>query len=113
MDWYKSPRASDLQAFQKVVRMQQVIADGLEIIPLSYGNLLMIKLYGHTNRNAMALGDTVLDNGSYGYIIDEKSRRDQLKHTEELDTEALELSDVEEAEEFMSDSKGEGIDNSD
>ena len=60
----------------------------------------------------MALGATVLDNGSYGYIIDEKSRRDQLKHTEEVETEAVEFSDVEEAEEFMNDIKGEGSDNS-
>ena len=60
----------------------------------------------------MALGATVLDNGSYGYIIDEKYRRDQLKHTVEVETEAVEFSDVEEAEEFMNDIKGEGSDNS-
>ena len=48
---------------QTVVRMQQGIAEDMNIIDISDGNTIPVRLDGRTKRNAMALGAMRLADG--------------------------------------------------
>ena len=78
-----------MQAWQTVAKIQKLVAAGMEIIAVSYGNPLLIILSGCTNRNAMAMGSMRLADGSHKSMINDKARRYQIKHTDEVETEAV------------------------
>ena len=68
----------------------------MEIIGLSDVDHQPTILAGSTESNTMALGEMILSDGSHESMIDNKACRDQVEHTEEVETEDVELECVEE-----------------